>query len=105
MGSRRDQLGGRFEARQAATAARLRRFFANAIANQPDASVLGPEFRDETDLEQEIKELDAKRIGLENDLSRLAVDQDDKAVADHLRREIEQLEGVIARERKQTKKD
>lgn len=93
------------EARRAANNRRWRRFIADGVANQPDASVLGPEFRDETDLEVELRDLEAKRVELENVLARLHEDKDDRGAADQLRREIEQLEGVIARERKQTKKD
>lgn len=103
MGARADRLG--MAARRAANAARWRRFIDNGVANQPDASVLGPEFRDETDMEVEVKTLETRRTELQTDLAQLQANQDDSGVADQLRREIEQLEGVIAAERKQTKKD
>lgn len=99
MGSRKD----RRQVIRDAGNLRWRRFLAQGVANQPDASVLGPEFRGETELELEIKELEAERNDREAELAQLQVNQDDRSLADQLARDIEELEGVIARERKHKK--
>lgn len=103
MGSRRESLGRGFAARRAARAERARRSMAQAVANQPSASVLGPEFRDETETERELKELEAERRDRDAELAQLIAEKEDSGEADRLREEIERIEAEIARERRQRK--
>lgn len=87
------------KSRMAARRAGRRRRALNDESKHPSASVLGPAFRDETELEREVKELEAERRDREAELAQIHAENEDSGEADRLRDEIEQIEGEIARER------